>query len=252
MRILQTNYQQQTNFKSTYPVVHRIMTRSGSFIPVSDIKTVKILQSKIIRTLNSSWAKMINKLDKEALENVRKWTQAGNLENIQSELKLPKTENEALAIFRGRMGFYDLDYAFAPKPKLKNGEKKSNINAEQRVRSFYNKEKSLIDGRYYLTYMITGKDIKPFEDDLAKNIGKTKHESISTTKHPYSQEAKDAIDLYNKNGLDFVNDKEYRLKSKTTGMTYILRTNFQAVLNKKGEVKDYKFISAKFVPEYSK
>ena len=254
MRILQTNNYnyQQRSFKSTYPVVHRIMY-NGAYIPQSDADIVKKLQGKLVRALNSNWNKMLQTLNKAAQQNVLKWTSSNSLDSVKSELLLPKTEKEALAIFRGRMGFYDLDYAYAPKPtpsKTKKDSKKL-INSEQRVRSFYNREKGMLDGRYYLAYMISGKDIQPFEQDLAKNIGKTKHDGITMFENAYTQEAKDAIDLYNKNGLEYVNDPEHRLKSNTTGMTYILRANFAPILNKKGKIKDYKFLSAKFVPEYT-
>ena len=250
MKILKTNYNpqyNQTNFKATYPVVHRIVN-NGTYIPVSDYERIKKLQGKLVRALNSNWNKMLLALDKEAQKNVLKWTSTASLDGIKSELKLPKTEKEALAIFRGRMGFYDLDYAYAPIPQSKTN--KTNTS-EQRVRSFYNREKGLLDGRYYLAYIISGKDIQPFENDLAKTIGKTKHEGLSLFENAHTQEAKDAIDLYNKNGLEFVNDPHYRLKSKTTGMTYILRANFEPIRNKAGIIKDYKFISAKFVPEYT-
>lgn len=245
---------QPTNFKSTYPVVHRIVS-NGTYIPVSDFETIKKLQSKLVRALNSSWQKMLNSLDKEAMQNVLKWTSSASLDNVRPELKLPRTEKEALAIFRGRMGFYDIDYAYAPKPapKIINGKKvKKQGDSEQRVRSFYNREKGWLDGRYYLAYMISGKDIAPFEQDLAKNIGKAKHESLGITDTAYSDEAKNAIDIYNKNGLNYVNDPQYRLKSKTTGMTYILRANFEPIKNKAGKIKDYKFLSAKFEPEFTK
>lgn len=256
MKILQTNYNYQTNtnFKSTYPVVHRIIT-NGIYIPQSDSEVIRKLQSKLVRALNSSWSKMLKSLDKEALQNVYKWISSFSLENIKSQLKLPKTEQEALAIFRGRMGFYDLDYAYAPKnlKKVKKNINKTNSNdaAEQRVRTFYNREKGLLDGRYYLTYMITGKDIKPFEDDLAKEIGKKKHEALSISDDAFSEEVKAAIKLYNTNGLQFVNNPEYRLKSKSSGMTYILQSNFEAIKNKAGKIY-YRFINAKFVPEYTK
>lgn len=253
MKILQTNNYQQTNFKSTYPVVHRVLY-NGVYIPVSDFRELKKMQGKLIRTLNSSWTKMLNSLDKEARQNVIKWTSSGNLDSVKSELKFPKTEKEALAIFRGRFGFYDLDYAYALKPQAAQKNSKPTINSEQRIRSFYNREKSLIDGRYYLAYMISGKDIKPFEDNLAKNIGKNKHDAkgINLEKAPEVQEAIDsAVKIYNANGLEFVNNPQCRLKSKTTGMTYVLRANFEAVKNKAGKIKDYQFISAKFVPEYS-
>jgi len=165
-------------------------------------------------------------------------------------LQLPKSEKEALAIFRGRFGYYDLDYAYAPKPeKTKN---KKNKNSEERIRTFYNREKGWLDGRYYLTYMISGKDIRPFEEELAKNIGKNKHDAkgVDLEDAPELKEAIDtAVKNYNTKGLDFVNKEDRRLKSNTTGMKYILQTNFAPIFNKAGIVKDYRFISAKFVPE---
>ena len=252
MKILQTNNYsyQQRSFKTTYPVVHRIVS-NGTYIPVSDHEIIKKLQGKLIRTLNSNWNKIFRSLDKDVQQNVMNWTSSASLESIRPVLQLPKTEKEALAIFRGRFGFYDTDYAYAPISNIKTGKTDKQNAAQQRVRSFYNREKGLLDGRYYLTYMISGKDIQPFEQDLAKNIGKTKHDGITMFENAYTQEAKDAIDLYNKNGLEYVNAPEHRLKSKTTGMTYILRANFEPIKNKAGKIKDYKFISAKFVPEYS-
>ena len=252
MKINQINYQPQTNFKATYPVVHRI-AYNGTYIPVSDHATIKKLQGKLIRTLNSSLTKILNTLDKEGKQNVMTWIQSADLSHARG-LQLPKTEKEALAIFRGRFGFYDTDYAFAPKPILKQGQKKSNkkVMSEERVRSFYNREKGLLDGRYYLAYMISGKDLIPFKD-YVKDIGNTKHEAkgINLDDAPELQEAIDAaVQKYNKKGLEFINDASRRLASKTTGMTYILRANFEPVKDKQGKVKDYKFISAKFVPEY--
>ena len=253
MKIMQTNsynYQPAT-FKATYPVVHRIVSSNGTYIPVSDYDVIKKLQGKLIRTLNSNWNKIIHSLDKDVQQNVMNWTSSASLEDIRPVLQLPKTEKEALAIFRGRFGFYDTDYAFAPILNAKKGKTDKYNISQQRVRSFYNREKGLLDGRYYPTYMISGKDIQPFEQDLAKNIGKTKHEGLSLFDNAHTEEAKEAIDLYNKNGLEYVNDSEHRLKSKTTGMTYILRANFEPIKNKSGKIKDYKFISAKFVPEYT-
>ena len=251
MKISPVNYQpQETSFKATYPVVHRIVYK-GTYIPVSEFDKLKKMQGKLIRTLNSSFTKLLNSLDKDARQNVMRWTQSADLSQVKG-LELPKTEKEALAIFRGRFGYYDTDYAFAPKPQQ---TKKPTKNSEERVRTFYNRAKGMLDGRYYLTYMVSGKDIKPFEDELAKNIGKNKHEAkgINLEDAPELQEAiTSAVDKYTKQGLEFVNNSERRLASKTTGMTYILRANFEPIFNKKGIVKDYKFISAKFVPEYTK
>lgn len=253
MKVAPIDYKANTNFKATYPVVHRVV-HNGVYIPVSDFSELKKMQGKLIRTLNSSWTKMLNSLDKEAQQNVLKWTSSGNLENIKSELRLPKTEKEALAIFRGRFGFYDIDYAYAPKSQKVRKNKKQTINSEERVRSFYNRTKGLLDGRYYLSYMISGKDLLPFKE-LVEGIGNKKHEAkgINLDEAPELKEAIDTeVKKYITKGLEFVNNSERRLASKTTGMTYILRANFEPIKNKAGKIKDYKFISAKFVPEYTK
>ena len=41
-----------TNFKSTYPVVHWVAETNGSYAPVANLQIVKKLQGKIIRMLN--------------------------------------------------------------------------------------------------------------------------------------------------------------------------------------------------------
>lgn len=41
-----------TNFKSTYPVVHWVAETNGSYAPISNLKLTKKLQGKIIRILN--------------------------------------------------------------------------------------------------------------------------------------------------------------------------------------------------------
>lgn len=236
MNITQINNYQQTNFKSTYPVVHRVLY-NGNYIPVSDFKSIKKMQGKLIRTLNSSMAKILTSLDKEARENVSKWISSSSLNSVNSQLKLPASEKEALAIFRGRMGYYDNDFCYVPE-----------------VRTVYNRQKGWLDGRYYLAYIGSGKDVTGI-DNLAKKIGTSKHEAkgIDLNEAP---ELKDAIDSavkdYNESGLKYVTDTSRRLTSKRDGMPYILQANFAPVLNKKGEIKDYKFISAKFVPEYTK
>ena len=255
MKILQTNSysQQQMNLRATYPVVHNVLTKNGTYITESNINVVKKLQGKLVRTLNTNMQKIMDSLDSKAQQNVQDWIQYIYLGSVKTRPQLPKTEKEALAIFRGIFGFRDLDYAYAPIQKSSNNKKtKASSDLETRVRSFYNREKSLIDGKYYLAYLISGKDIKTFEDNLAKNIGKTKHDGLTMFKNAHTQQSKDAIDFYNKNGLEFVNDPQHRLTSKKDGMTYVLRANFQPILNKFGKVKDYRFISAKFVPEYTK
>ena len=149
MKILQTNNYsyQQRSFGATYPVVHRIVC-NGTYIPVSDHEIIKKLQSKLVRTLNANWNKVVRSLDKGVQQNVLNWTSSASLDSIRPVLQLPKTEKEALAIFRGRFGFYDTDYAYAPITNMKFNKTDKQNAAQRRVRSFYNREKGLLDGRY--------------------------------------------------------------------------------------------------------
>ena len=204
MKILQTNnYQyQQTNFKSTYPVVHWVAESNGSYAPISNLKLVKRLQSKIVRALNKS------------LEDSK------------------KSMNVAEQNLRAYAGRCDIDYRNSPQ-----------------VRSFYNRTEANLDGSSPIAFMITGKDIEPFEEKYTKNIGVAKNEGIKKLNTPHSPDAKLAIDFYNQNGLDFVNNPQSRIKSSQTGMTYVLHTKFQIIRNKLGKIKDFKFIDARFLPE---
>ena len=54
MKIQPTNYtyQNTTNFKSTYPVVHWVCEANGSYAPIANLDLVKKLQGKIVRILN--------------------------------------------------------------------------------------------------------------------------------------------------------------------------------------------------------
>ncbi len=52
---ISTNYC-NTNFKSTYPVVHWVAEVNGSFAPVSNLELVKKLQGKLVRVLNKPLA----------------------------------------------------------------------------------------------------------------------------------------------------------------------------------------------------
>lgn len=132
---------------------------------------------------------------------------------------------------RAYLGRCDIDYRNQPQ-----------------VRSFYNRAEANVNGDSAIVYMITGKDIEPFEELFAKNIGIAKNEGIKNLNTPYSPEAKTAIDLYNRNGLDFVNNSQLRIKDKNS-LTYVLHTKFEIIRNRLGKVKGFRFIDARFLPE---
>ena len=201
MRISQTNNYQTTNFKSAYPVVHWVAESGGSYAPVSNLKLVRKLQSKIVRVLNKP------------------------LEETKKEMNIAEQNLRAYA------GRCDIDYRNNPQ-----------------VRSFYNRTEASIDGYSPVAYIISGKDIEPFEEQLAKNIGIAKNEGIKNLNTPYSPEAKSAIDLYNTKGLNYVNNPQIRIKDSKE-MTYSLHTKFEIIRNKLGKIKGYRYIDARFLPE---
>ncbi|MBR1775468.1 hypothetical protein IJ750_00135 [bacterium] len=202
MNILPVSVNQQTNFKSAYPVVHWVAEANGSYAPVANLELVKKLQSKVVRVLNKP-------LDKSKKEMV----------NAEQRL-------------RAYMGSCDLDYRLLPK-----------------VRSFYNKILGSITSYSPVSYIISGKDVEPFENMLAKDIGRKKgdaREFLGTTNCP---EVCEAVRWYNRGGLRYVNNPAIRVKDKS-GMTYVLHTKFEIIRNKLGKIKDYKFVDARFMPEY--
>ena len=142
-----------------------------------------------------------------------------------------KEMNVAEQNLRAYLGRCDIDYRNQPQ-----------------VRSFYNRTEANLDGNSAAVYMITGKDIEPFEVLFAKNIGIAKNEGIKSLNTPYTPESKTAIDLYNTKGLDFVNNSNLRIKDKNS-LTYVLHTKFEIIRNKLGKVKGFRFIDARFLPE---
>lgn len=202
------------NFSSTYPVVHWVAETNGSFAPVANLKITKKLQGKVVRVLN------------KALDETKK-------PMVPAEQKL-----------RAYIGSADVDY--------RNAFTLNTDKNQPRVRSFYNRIESDIDKKFTpIGYIISGKDIKPFEDNLAKEIGKMKSAAKELFNTVYSPASLAAIESYNRNGLEFVNDKNLRIKDKQ-GMTYVLHTKFEIIRDKYGKIKDYRFIDARFMPEYGK
>ena len=176
-----------TNFKSTYPVVHWVAETNGSYAPVANLQIVKKLQGKIIRMLN-----------KPLVSSTKP------MEPLEQRL-------------RAYIGVCDADY-------------RNNPN----VRSFYNRTDAAP-----VSYVISGDDVGIFENNLAKNIGRAKSNARELLSKPYSPETMEAIKLYNREGLKFV---------QNNGMMYILHTKFEIIRNRMGKIKDYKFVEARFLP----
>ena len=184
-----------TNFKSTYPVVHWVAETNGSYAPVANLQIVKKLQGKIIRMLNKPLVSSTKPM--EPLEQRH----------------------------RAYIGVCDADY-------------RNNPN----VRSFYNRTDAAP-----VSYVISGDDVGIFENNLAKNIGRAKSNARELLSKPYSPETMEAIKLYNREGLKFVQNNSKQIQDKN-GMMYILHTKFEIIRNRMGKIKDYKFVEARFLP----
>ena len=184
-----------TNFKSTYPVVHWVAETNGSYAPVANLQIVKKLQGKIIRMLN-----------KPLVSSTKP------MEPLEQRL-------------RAYIGVCDADY-------------RNNPN----VRSFYNRTDAAL-----VSYVISGDDVGIFENNLAKNIGRAKSNARELLSKPYSPETMEAIKLYNREGLKFVQNNSKQIQDKN-GMMYILHTKFEIIRNRMGKIKDYKFVEARFLP----
>lgn len=202
MKISPINYNNQnnSNFKSAYPVVHWVREANGSYAPISNLDLIKKLQGKIVRILN------------KPLDETKK--------NI-------KPEEQKL---RAYIGSCDIDYR--------------NISI---VRSFYNRVKSSVNKYIPISYLISGDDVNIFNEHLTKSIGRAKEGKKDLISNPYSPELAEAIRHYNVDGLKFVQDKDKQI-SDDSGMTYILHTKFEIIRNKLGEIKDYRFQDARFLP----
>ncbi len=223
------NYKNQsTNFKAAFPVQHWFAESVNGSYALADMQTAKKLQGKIIRMLNRPSA-----------------------ENTAKQL-VPREQN-----FITYMESCDSDYRkmCELERKIQQERKCKNFDSKKykpitKVRSFYDRESSNVSSYSPLAYIISGKDIEPFEEGLAKNIGKEKKNAKELLSHPYSPQTLQAIDLYNTCGLNFVNNPDLRIKDKKTGMTYVLHTKFEIIRNKLGKIKDYRFVDARFLPEY--
>ena len=98
-----------------------------------------------------------------------------------------------------------------------------------------------------VSYVISGEDVGIFENNLAKNIGRAKSNARELLSKPYSPETMEAIKLYNREGLKFVQNNSKQIKDKN-GIIYMLHTKFEIIRNRMGKIKDYKFVEARFLP----
>ncbi len=98
------------------------------------------------------------------------------------------------------------------------------------------------------TYIISGKDVGPFEELYGKKIGKEKHNSKKKTGNVYNELSLSHIKTYYKEGLHYVTKPERQLKD-SNGNNLILYTYSTIIRDMFGNVKDYVLNTVSFFAE---
>lgn len=204
---INSNLNQTTSFKATYPVVHWV-TEDGVKYTRACGDLAKKLQRKTVSILNDF-----------------------------SE----KKEEEKLREYVKSMDFgYRVEYERIYGQKPRKRKPKPTL-----VRSFYNEDNNNVISKYmHHIYMITGKNVKEFENVYAKDIGRAKVGEFGDPKEVVNS----VVGFYSRAGLNYVNKWVLRLKD-SCGNLYALNTKFKAVKNKSGKITGYVYEDSRFLPE---
>lgn len=109
------------------------------------------------------------------------------------------------------------------------------------VRSYYShKPEDVRQEKEAISYLITGSDVKAFEDEYAKSIGRYKADA------PFSAELNRALGDYKHRGMNFITNLSKKFQKK--GQRQALHTKFVEVRNKKGKIIDYRLVDIRFCP----
>ena len=130
----------------------------------------------------------------------------------------------------------------------KAGIEDLDYSANPIVRTFNDKNGGWKKSFIPINYLITGDDVKIFDEQFGKPIGKSLIEAPKLNGIPSSAEYKTAIKDYILGGLGFVNNSERKIADKN-GLKYGLHTKFEVVRNKTGKIKGYELVDIKFCPE---
>ena len=241
MKILQTNYQPQynTNFKAIFPVVHWVSEANGSYAPVAEKQVVELFQVKILEFLRKSIDKTLTEVKKLSIEKNKKNISDKDKRNIERKLKsLYEILDVPAQNLRAYLASCDVDYRLNPK-----------------ARSYYNTILGSVDTFTPTSFFLTGPTVTDFENKFAKELGKQNGLRINRIKHGATPEEaetpefKKAQRKYNYEGYNYVNSYQKRIKDNQ-GRTQTLHTKFQIERDSDGKFTGYKFIDARFLPEY--
>lgn len=219
-------------FKSVYPVVHWVAEANGSYAPIANLKLVSAFQEKIISCLNSNpilTPKEIKELTK-AKKKVQKEILTADAEKL-SVTDLKKIIDIPSQYLRAYIGGCDAGYRTCTSRKNK-------------VRSFYDRVTKDSSGYIPVSYIISGEHVADFNRKFGEEIGRSIRQYGKD-----SEEVKKAKSKYNHKGLDYVKDYTRRKKDEQN-RTQVLHTKFEVVRNSDGEFTGYRFVDARFLPEF--
>jgi len=233
MKIAASNYQtnKYNSFRSTYPVVHWVAEANGSYAPMSKLKIVQGFQEKIVSYLNGN--PILTPQEIKALIRAKQEIQKEVLTTGAEKLDvkdLKKIIDIPSQYLRAYMG---CDVSYRTSTSRKNA-----------VRSFYDRVTQSSNEYIPVSYIISGKDAVEFNNRFGKEIGR----SIRLYGKD-SPEVRAAKWKYNHDGLNFVKDYSRRKKDEN-GMPQVLHTKFEVVRNSDGEFTGYRFVDARFLPEF--
>ena len=133
-------------------------------------------------------------------------------------------------------------------PRMSDGVGDFDYVSNSVVRTF-NDTKGGWSGRFIpINYLISGKDVKVFDENFGKPIGKSFAEAPKVEGEALSAEYRCAINDYILGGLNFVKNKKKKIIDKN-GLEYGLHTKFEVVRNKNGKIKGYDLVDIRFCPE---
>lgn len=212
------------NFKASYPVVYWVAEANGSYAPLVNKKYVEAFHEKFVSTLNDGILipKEIKELAKKRDKNATK----KEIEELKKIIDIPGQ------ILRAFIGASDKDY-------------RNCYSKKGKVRSFYDKISSNVNDFLPVSYVLSGNSVPDFVDKYCKPIGRAYRESGGIE----SEKVKKAKQNYHSGGLSYVNNYKRRIVDNK-GRRQVLHTKFQITRNEEGEIIGYRYIDARFLPEF--
>ena len=218
--------QNNTQFKSVYPVRYWVAEVGGSYNPVLSDKMAKELNSKLITTI-------FNKRRIEVKEKIRVLTNFCKTMKLRGEkcrkeeLELKKYEN--IDFLQRKLAQDDRDYMGYPF-----------------IRAFYNKNGGYRNNQMEpVAYFATGQDAEYLEENYGKRIGQIR---ANMPKGMKSAELDRAISDYWRKGFHFVKSRSKQFRQDVHGIPKELHVKMETIRTKTGKIKGYNIIDFGFFP----